>query len=251
MTLSIQIDTKAYPRAADKPILEGINFEISPAEFVAVIGPSGCGKTTLMNIVAGLDTAFSGRVDWPEDATQRRLGYVFQNPRLLPWLSVRENVRLVLDDPDSATERIDGLLDAMELTAFADYYPNRISLGMQRRAALARAFAVEPQLLLMDEPFVSLDLPTASLLRSLLLRVWDTHRSRVLFVTHDLREATQLADRILFLSRSPARVIGQAEVDIPRAQRAAPELIAVRFRQLRSQFAALYERFDVPGSLAH
>lgn len=240
MTLSIQIDAKTYPKAPDKPILQDIRFEIHPREFVAVIGPSGCGKSTLLHIVAGIDKTFSGRVYWPGDVREQRLGYVFQNPRLLPWLSVRNNIRLVLDDPTSAADRIDWLLEAMGLTAFADYQPNRISLGMQRRAALARAFAVQPQLLLMDEPFVSLDQPTATQLRSLLLRVWDTHRSRVLFVTHDLHEATQLADRILFLSHSPARVIREIQVGIPRSQRNQPRIIASRSRELQNQFDALY-----------
>jgi NitT/TauT family transport system ATP-binding protein len=179
-------------------------------------------------------------VEWPPDDGDRRLGYVFQNPRLLPWLTVRNNIRLVLDDPNSAADRIDELLEIMELKGFADYYPNRISVGMQRRAALARAFAVEPRLLLMDEPFVSLDLPTANLLRSLLLRVWETHRSRCLFVTHDLREATQLADRILFLSRPPARVIANAEVLIPRGQRGVEQIIEARFKDLKHEFEALY-----------
>lgn len=240
MTLSVRIDAKAYPKAPDTRVLEGVRFDIEPAEFVAVVGPSGCGKSTLLHIVAGLDTEFMGRVDWREDARERRLGYVFQNPRLLPWLTVRNNIRLVLDDSVSGTERIDDLLEAMELSGYADYHPNRISVGMQRRVGLARAFAVEPELLLMDEPFVSLDLPTANLLRSLLLRVWSARSTRVLFVTHDLYEATQLADRILFLSRSPARVIGEEKVGIERALRGDKTLIDQRYQALGRRFDQIY-----------
>lgn len=240
MTLSVRIDAKAYPKAPDKPVLQGVRFDIEPAEFVAVVGPSGCGKSTLLHIVAGLDTEFTGRVDWPECGRGHRLGYVFQNPRLLPWLTVRNNIRLVLDDPASGIGRIDDLLEAMELSSFADYHPNRISVGMQRRVGLARAFAVEPEVLLMDEPFVSLDLPTANLLRSLLLRVWSESGSRVLFITHDLYEATQLADRILFLSQSPARVVGEARVAITRSQRGDRVVVDTRYRALRRQFDEIY-----------
>ena len=240
MTLSVQIDSKTYPEAADRPVLQGVRFDIAPAEFVAVIGPSGCGKSTLLHIIAGLDTEYSGHVHWPQGAADHRLAYVFQNPRLLPWMTVRNNIRLVLDDPSSGAARVDDLLEAMELSAYADYHPNRISIGMQRRVALARAFAVEPEVLLMDEPFVSLDLPTADLLRSLLLRVWSTHRSRVLFVTHDLHEATLLADRILFLSHQPAFIVGEVEVAIPRAQRTAASVVDARHQEIKRQFDSLY-----------
>ena len=240
MPLSIRIDSKTYPEAVDRPVLKGVRFDIAPSEFVAVIGPSGCGKSTLLHIVAGLDSRFSGQVHWPSGAAAHRLGYVFQNPRLLPWLTVRNNVRLVLDDPAAGTKRVDDLLEAMELSAFADYHPNRISIGMQRRVALARAFAVEPEVLLMDEPFVSLDRPTADLLRSLLLRVWNAHRSRVLFVTHDLHEATLLADRVLFLSGQPAAIVDEVAVGIPRQQRTCATVVDARYQVLKTRFDTLY-----------
>ena len=241
MNLTVCIDNKTFAQSPLRPVLQDVRFEIAAQEFIAVVGPSGCGKSTLLNIVAGLDDSFSGRVDWPaQDDAAHRLGYVFQNPRLLPWLTVRDNIRLVIDDSTAAAARIDDLLEAMELSGYADYHPGRISVGMQRRVALARAFAVAPQLLLMDEAFVSLDAPTARLLRSLLLRVWGEHRSRVLLATHDLREATQLADRILFLSHSPARVIAEAEVKIPRDRRMDDNLVDVRLCELQRQFEALY-----------
>jgi NitT/TauT family transport system ATP-binding protein len=221
-------------------VLEKIRFNISEAEFVAIIGPSGCGKSTLLQIVAGLDPDYTGQIRWPGNAANRRLGYVFQNPRLLPWMTVRNNVRLVLDDQPGADERIAELLDTMELGDFGNYYPNRLSVGMQRRVALARAFAVEPALLLMDEPFVSLDLPTANLLRCLLLQVWERQTNHCLFVTHDLREAVQLADRILFLSHRPARLIAEVPVSIPREQRNDKALVETRFRELKGQFDKLY-----------
>lgn len=168
------------------------------------------------------------------------MGYVFQNPRLLPWLRVRDNIELILEKPSTKQSRVDALLHATGLDEFGHFYPDQLSLGMQRRVALARAFAVEPYLLLMDEPFVSLDQPTANQLRELLIRVWSTHRSTVLFVTHDLLEAVTLADRIVFLSASPARVIGDAEVDIPRSQRGRTELIEACYSRLKRRFDQFY-----------
>ncbi len=243
--VDIRIDQKRFPdvdSAHDRLILDHIHFSLAPGEFVALIGPSGCGKTTLLQIVAGLDPEFDGSIRWPNlgHDGQPRLGYVFQNPRLLPWLSVRDNIALVLDRPSDHTARIDSLIRAMGLGEFSRYRANRLSVGMQRRAALARAFAVEPHLLLMDEPFVSLDSPTADQLRGLLLDVWSARRSNVLFVTHDLREATMLADRILFLSTSPARVIAEEGVAVPRDQRTNEALVADCHDKLRPVFKRLY-----------
>ena len=243
MTLGIQIDRKAYAETPDRAVLEDIRIDMAAGEFIAVVGPSGCGKSTLLHIVAGLDKDFTGRIDWPRSraAFTGRLGYVFQTPRLLPWLRVRDNIALVLPHPAAAEDRIDDLLEAMGLRDFADYFPNRLSVGMQRRVALARAFAVEPEILLMDEPFVSLDLPTTRQLHLLLLKVWDRYRSRVLFVTHDLLEAILLADRVLFLSRSPARIIGEAEVEIARDRRTDESALYAHYQAIKRQFDRLYD----------
>ncbi len=237
--LTIDIRHKSFARDADKPVITGLRFAMAREEFVAVVGPSGCGKSTLLHLIAGLDTAFDGRIEWT-DTRERRLGYMFQNPRLLPWSTVRDNVLLVTDGSKEAARRVDDLLHAMGLTGYADYHPGQISIGMQRRVALARAFVVRPQLLLMDEPFVSLDNPTADLLRELLLNIWTRHRSSVLFVTHDLREAVQLADRILFLSPSPARLVGEVVVDLPREQRSVEAAVDTRYAVIRKQFDKLY-----------
>lgn len=238
MDLVIEVDDKRFARNPSRPVLCDIRFAIRDGEFVALIGPSGCGKSTLLNIVAGLDPEFTGRITWP--GSGRRLGYVFQNPRLLPWLTLRDNIRLVLDDPRAASARIDRLLEAMALREFAGYHPGRVSVGMQRRVALARAFVVQPELLLMDEPFVSLDAPTAEQLRGLLLDVWEQQRCRVLFVTHDLREAVQLADRILFMSASPARVLAEVEVGVARHRRMSTAAIDARLHELQHEFERHY-----------
>jgi len=242
--LDIEIKSKHYrrsPSEGERRVLDDIRITLQAGEFLVLLGPSGCGKSTLLNIVAGLDEDFEGRIGWHEAVeTTARLGYVFQNPRLLPWLDVRSNIALVLDDPKAKRAQVDALLAATGLAEFSRYHPGQLSIGMQRRAALARAFVVEPSLLLMDEPFVSLDAPTALQLRHLLLEILAVRRTTVVFVTHDLREAAMLADRVLFLSTSPARVIGEATVDLPRERRSDETAVEAHYAELKRQFAQLY-----------
>ena len=243
--VDIRIDRKAFadPGAGgERLILDRVRLTLRQSEFVALVGPSGCGKTTLLQIVAGLDTEYAGRIHWPgtRDGQRPSLGYVFQNPRLLPWLSLRDNIALVLPDPKARAAHIDSLLATMGLADVAHLHANRLSVGMQRRGALARAFAVEPRLLLMDEPFVSLDAPTAAQLRRLLLALCEAERPTVVFVTHDLHEATLLADRVLFLSHPPARVVGEAEVGLSRERRRHESQVDSRYRELKVQFQRLY-----------
>ncbi len=195
-----------------------LNFTVHPNQFVCLVGPSGCGKTTLLNMIAGLDHYFDGRIDMGREGRTPSIGYVFQNPRLLPWHTVRENIELVFERPPSAS-LVDSLLESMQLLDAQHHYPERLSLGMQRRVAIIRAFAINPDILLMDEPFVSLDAPTARQVRSLLYSLWQKRPHTVLFVTHDLREAIALADRLIFLSQAPMRILGDIEVNIARVHR--------------------------------
>ncbi|MGN6571976.1 MAG: ABC transporter ATP-binding protein [Pseudolabrys sp.] len=219
--LEIRITRKAYaaPDGTRVDVLRDIAFGIGAREVVALVGPSGCGKTTLLRIVAGLDRDFEGEVDRPEAA---RLGMVFQEPRLLAWRSVEENVRLVA--PDLAPERLDALFDALELSAHRGHLPGALSLGLARRAALARAFAVEPALLLLDEPFVSLDLPLARRLRRQLVDLIDARGTATLLVTHDAEEAVSLADRVLLLSPRPATILADIAIATPRRLRSEAEM---------------------------
>lgn len=228
--VTVNIRGKSYPAAAGVPAhqaLAALDFTLARREFVAVSGPSGCGKTTLLHMVAGLDRDFSGtiRTASHEDGRPPRIGYVFQNPRLLPWRTVRENVLVALQ-PEQDPEIADRLIEAVGLAPARNAYPSRLSGGMARRAALARAFAVEPDLLLMDEPFVSLDPDAAGHLRALLLQLWQARPTTVLFVTHELREALILADRLLLLSGPPARLLAALPVGIPRDKRGDAALIA-------------------------
>jgi NitT/TauT family transport system ATP-binding protein len=232
--LELQIDKKTYPDRGGRShvALRDFALTVRPGEFVCLVGPSGCGKSTLLNIAGGLDRDFSGRALVDGAAPAAGIGFMFQSPRLMPWLSVLDNVRLVLPGIDAEARQRDErkareLLAAMELSDVLDAWPGRLSGGMQRRVALARAFAVEPRLLLMDEPFVSLDAPTADRLRDMLIDLHRRTQSGVLFVTHDLREALALADRVCFLSASPGRVIHQMDVPAAHVRRHHPADAAV------------------------
>ncbi len=222
--LQVSIERKVY-RDPPTVALEALRFSVADGEFLSVVGPSAAGKSTLLNIIAGLDKDVSGEIRLgPEARTPggehaARVAFVFQTPRLMPWLSVLDNVCLVLPESEKDRERAQQLLQAVGLADFMHAFPARLSGGMQRRVALARAFAVKPQLLLMDEPFVSLDAPTAWRLRQQLLALWDELKPTILFVTHDLREALTLSDRVLFLSNRPGRIVLEKKIDLPRPRK--------------------------------
>ncbi|MGZ4954835.1 MAG: ABC transporter ATP-binding protein [Methylobacter sp.] len=226
--IQININNKTYPTAA-KPSISNLKLSLSSNEFVCLVGPSGCGKTTLLNIIAGLDNDYDGEILVGKQHTHPKIGYIFQNPRLLPWRTVRENIELVLSEHQSP-DVIDALLEVMQLTQAQHVYPERLSLGMSRRVSIIRAFAVDPEVLLMDEPFVSLDAPTARQVRELLVKLWRQRPHTVLFVTQDLREAMALADRLIFLSASPMQVVSEIVVPIARNER-QNELAIEAFRQ--------------------
>jgi NitT/TauT family transport system ATP-binding protein len=230
--IRIDIHSKTYPavgQAGHHLAIANLNLSFKAGEFVCLVGPSGCGKTTLLNIIAGLDNDYQGEILVGQQHTRPKIGYIFQNPRLLPWRTVRENIELALDNHQSSAI-IDPLLEAMQLTQAQNVYPERLSLGMSRRVSIIRGFAVDPDVLLMDEPFVSLDAPTARQVRELLLKLWQQRPHTVLFVTHDLREAIALADRLIFLSAAPMAVISEIIVTIPRAERHNEDAIE-SFRQ--------------------
>ncbi|MEE2695094.1 MAG: ABC transporter ATP-binding protein [Pseudomonadota bacterium] len=190
--------------------LKNIDIKINHREFVCIVGPSGCGKTTLMNIIGGLikseDQEIS--IDNKQLNIDKNFGYVFQTSRLLPWLTVRENIELVCDLNDSnSKKRINDLLKDFDLNDFEDFYPKSISGGMRRKVSLARALVRNPKILLMDEPFVSLDLPTAENLYKILKKYWEKNYITVILITHNLKEAILLGKRILFFSKRPGTIV--------------------------------------------
>lgn len=208
MRLAVDIQRKQYSGGACA--IRGLQFEAATGEFVAIVGPSGAGKSTLLKIIGGLDTDYEGTVQLPKAA---HLGYMFQEPRLMPWLTVLKNLQLV--QPSMPASQLHCMLEDVGLKGCADLYPNQLSGGMQRRVALLRAFIVEPQILLMDEPFQSLDVPTAEQLRRQLLALWERGHPTVLFVTHSLPEALALANRVLFFSEGPSCIVLDCKVELP------------------------------------
>lgn len=218
--IRVRVERKEFPPVSDRDgqvVLRNIAFEIEPRSFVVITGQSGCGKSTLLNIIAGLDKDYTGAIDLGPG--KDRLTYIFQSPRLLPWRTVYQNIELALPDGDPRVARIPEMIARVGLTDHANAFPERLSLGMQRRAALARGFILEPSILLMDEPFVSLDDPTAQSLRLLLIELWKSHPTTVIFVTHDRAEAVQLATRILRLAPGQASVVQDAPVALTDGER--------------------------------
>ncbi len=240
--IRIAIRNKSYPvknpRQPSHQVISGLDLSVADNEFICLVGPSGCGKTTLLNIISGLDENYEGRIELGEQLITPRIGYVFQNPRLLPWHTVRENIQLASERP-LPEDLLASLLEAMQLTHVAHAYPEHLSLGMSRRVAIIRAFAVDPDILLMDEPFVSLDAPTARQVRDLLLQLWRQRPHTVLFVTHDLREAIALADRLVFLSAPPMQVVDQIPVTIERNLRNDEKAIEAFREQLLNHHPAI------------
>ena len=231
--ICVQIDKKVFPalgQRGENLVLRNVCFQVEPGSFVVITGPSGGGKSTLLNIVAGLDKDFEGKVDCGDG--EPRLAFVFQTPRLLPWRTVYDNIALVLPKGDPRRGQIPELLERVGLTEAANAYPEMISLGMQRRAALARAFVLEPELLLMDEPFVSLDDPTAHSLRELLVELWSRKPTTVLFVTHDRAEGVMLGTRILRLGGGSASIVQDVPVRLSVAGRLDREKVQTEQRRI-------------------
>ncbi|WP_246659559.1 ABC transporter ATP-binding protein [Ancylobacter moscoviensis] len=238
--IAIDIGEKRYPARAGAPardIFRAFRLDIASGEFLVLLGASGLGKTTLLNIVAGLDREYRGTVRFDAGggagAVAPRIAYAFQNPRLLPWRTVLENVALPLPPGEESRRRALAMLEEVGLAELAPAYPERLSLGQQRRVALARAFVIEPEVLLMDEPFVSLDEVGAARLRDLLRRLLAGRPATVLFVTHDSREAVELASRIVVLEGTPARIAHDIGLHLSREERAAPG----RLEELRRALA--------------
>ncbi|QQG40476.1 MAG: ABC transporter ATP-binding protein [Candidatus Levyibacteriota bacterium] len=206
--------------------VSSISMRINYGEFVSIIGPSGCGKTTLLNILAGLEKQTTGTIYIDKQKNQKLLGksgYMLQKPLLLPWKTVLENVMLGLTlkriSEKKAKQEACNMLKKFGLSDYANYYPHALSGGMAQRVALLRTILFNNQFLLMDEPFGALDALTRLSMQMWLLDVWQTYKSSVLFVTHDIREAILLSDRIYVLSSSPATIIKEVNINLPRPRK--------------------------------
>jgi len=221
--------------------VDDVSFEVKQGEFVALLGPSGCGKSTILNMVAGLLPRSGGRILIDEDTVEtgkvnRRVGYVFQRDTLFPWRTVADNIGYGLQLAGVADaerkERVAACVAQAGLEGFEQAYPSALSGGMRQRAALMRTLVVEPQILLMDEPFGALDTHTKIDMHEVLLRIWDREQQTVLFVTHDLGEALTLADRIILFSARPGRIKDMFEVDFTRPRDAVKVRETPRYAEL-------------------
>ena len=214
----IRIEEKTHVGADGTriPAIRDLVLEVQPQSMTVLMGPSGCGKTTLLRIVAGLDDRFTGKVHVPDNA---RIGVMFQEPRLLPWRTVRQNIQIVAEDLTNS--ELEHLAASVEIADKLPRYPQELSLGLARRVALARAFAPRPDLLLLDEPFVSLDERTADRLRRLLLEVWSARPTTAILVTHTAREAILLADQLVLLAPRPTHVVAVVPISVPQGERDA------------------------------
>jgi nitrate/nitrite transport system ATP-binding protein len=225
--LVIENLVKAYPKpdGGESVILDGVDLTIGEDEYISIIGHSGCGKSTLLKIVAGLDRATSGSVrlegrEIRKPGSERMM--VFQHYSLLPWLTVRENIRLAVDEVLHNATRAEKIsivnehLNMVNLMAAADKYPDELSGGMKQRVGIARALAIRPKVLLMDEPFGALDALTRGKLQRQVLDIWESHRQAVMMITHDVDEALYMSDRIVMMTNGPAAKIGEIlEVPFP------------------------------------
>lgn len=229
----IHIEKKTHVGAdgSELTAISDFDLELKPESMTVLMGPSGCGKTTMLRIIAQLDDHFIGEIEYP---TEVRIGFMFQEPRLLPWRTVRQNIELVAA-PDFTSDDLDRLAHAVGIDDMLNRFPLELSLGLARRVALARAFSTRPDLLLLDEPFVSLDEKTADRLRRLLLEVWSERPTTTILVTHNAREALLLADQLVMLAPRPTHVEAIETIDVPQNER-DPKMIEALHADLLRRF---------------
>jgi NitT/TauT family transport system ATP-binding protein len=222
--LKIENLTKYYLGSSGKlPVLENINLAVTEGEFLCIVGPSGCGKTTLLHIIAGIELDYAGKVLHKEEVvkkTSSERAMIFQDLGLFPWLNVQKNVEFGLKMKGIPAQERKNIaleyLDLVHLTKFKDSYIHELSAGMKQRVALARAWAMNPQILLMDEPFTALDAQTRDILHEELQKIWARSKKTIIFVTHNVREAVCLGDRVMVFSLAPARIKATFTVNLPR-----------------------------------
>lgn len=240
-------------QGCDVQALENINLDIYEGEFISLLGPSGCGKTTLLRMIADLLEPTSGKIRIAgmtpkEIRLQQKFGIVFQSPVLFDWRTVKKNVELPLEimyhSKQDRSDRADKMLELVGLNDFSNHYPRQLSGGMQQRVGIARAFAIRPEILLMDEPFSALDEFTREKLQEDLLRIWAKTNKTVIFVTHNIAESVFLSDRVCVLSPHPGRLSAVVEIDLPR-----PRSLEMRDTQHFNQLVAKVRNSFEGGSV--
>ncbi len=240
MATVIHTEQLAVSFDGETPIFEGLDLAIEKGEFVTLVGVSGAGKSTLLRVIADLIPAHRGtvRVDTPRDPARRPIAMVFQAANLMPWRRVRDNITLGLEGIEVTEkvkqERVEWTLDLVGLSAYADRWPYQLSGGQRQRIGIARGLAVDPDILLMDEPFGALDAITRTALQDELLRIWRETGKSILFVTHDIEEAVYLGDRVLLLGGVPAHIINEYRIDIDRAERRESETFLREVEKVRN-----------------
>lgn len=238
-----KIQVKNLTRSfGDLTVLNDISFNVAEGEFLSIVGPTGCGKTTFLNCLSKLLPATKGNIliDGEEaNPTKHNISFVFQEPTCMPWRTVRENVAYGMETKkfpkEKLEERLKYILELVGLADTANLYPNQVSASMEQRIAVARAFAVDPDLLLMDEPYGQLDVKLRYYLEDELVRLWKTLNATVVFVTHNIEEAVYVAERILILSNKPTKIKAEVRVDLPRPR----SLIDPKFVEIRKQVTEL------------
>ena len=232
-------------------VLDRLRFSVKENEFLCICGPSGCGKTTLLDMLAGILTPSQGRIlidGKPVDPKRDNISFVFQEPSTFPWLTVWDNIatglRIKRTPSDEIRRKVGEILALVGLHGFEKHYPHQISGGMKQRVAIARAFATDADVILMDEPFVSLDQPTRERMQREVLQIWEHRRRTVIFVTHNLEEAVFLGDRIIILSAKPARIVADVPVPIVRPR----DPLAPEFTQLRAKCVGVLHQLQTSPS---
>jgi NitT/TauT family transport system ATP-binding protein len=246
-----KVDADITHRYGDLLVHDGLKITLRPNEFLCICGPSGCGKTTLLDIFAGILKPSQGHVlidGQPADPKHHNISFVFQEPSTLPWLDVRDNIatglRIKKQRKGEIVRKVDDIISVVGLRGFEHHYPHQVSGGMKQRIAIARAFATDADLVLMDEPFVSLDQPTREKMQREVLNIWEHRKRTIVFVTHNLEEAVFLGERVVMLSTKPARIVADIVVDLPRPRNPVSEA----FNALRARCAAILQ--DVQAGAA-
>lgn len=242
MNANVLVEVDVTHCYGDLVVHEDVQFNVRENEFLCIGGPSGCGKTTLLDLLCGLLQPTRGRVligGLPVDPRRQNISFVFQEPSTLPWATVRDNIavglRIKKQPRDEVDEIVRNIIDVVGLRGYEHFYPHQISGGMKQRVAIARAFATDADLILMDEPFVSLDQPTRARMQQEVLDIWEHRKRTIIFVTHNLEEAVFLGDRVIVLSAKPARIAGDVAVDLPRPR----DTLSEPFIALRASCARL------------